>query len=395
MHDIKSQFPIFQNNPGLVYLDNAATTQKPEVVLNVLTDFYTKMNANVHRGLYPLSENATELYELARRKVAKFINADPEEIIFVSGTTDGINSIANSLVKSGMLSSQPKILATELEHHANILPWQGIENAQMHYIPMNENFELDMTAVDNLGQVDVLAISHISNVTGTLLPVKEIIARCSQKYSVVDAAQSIAHMPIDVKDMNCDFLVFSGHKAYGPTGIGVIYAKKEYLENMSPFRVGGGMIREVHRDSATWAELPQRFEAGTPAIAETVSLAAALEFICELDLEQIQAYESEHADYLADGLQSIPGLKLYHPREITQHGGVFSFSIEGIHPHDLAQALGEEKICVRAGHHCTQILHREILKIPASTRVSLAIYNDKTDIDKLIIGLDKAIKIYN
>jgi len=394
MHNIKSKFPIFQNNPGLVYLDNAATTQKPQAVIDVLTDFYTKMNANVHRGLYPLSENATELYELARRKVAKFINAEPEEIIFVSGTTDALNSIATSLAKSGMLSAKPQILLSELEHHANVLPWQAISNSELHYIPMNNNFELDMTAVDNLGHVDVLAINHISNVTGTILPVKDIIARCSQKFSVVDAAQSIAHMSIDVKDMNCDFLVFSGHKVYGPTGIGVIYAKREHLEAMQPFRVGGGMIREVQRQSATWAELPQKFEAGTPAIAEAISLAAALEFICEIGLDQIQIYEQELAAYLADGLNSITGLKLYHPSDIENHGGVFSFSVPEVHPHDLAQTLGEQKICVRAGHHCTQILHREVLKIPASTRASLAIYNDKSDIEQLIAGLEQAIKIY-
>ncbi len=391
---ISEQFPIFANNPGLVYLDNAATTQKPQAVIDIMSDFYSKLYSNVHRGLYPLSESATELYELARAKVAKFINAEPEEIVFTANTTDSLNMIGAMLAKAGLIKPGAHILATDLEHHSNILPWREIPDAKLDFIPLNQNLELDLTAEDSLGKFDILATTYVSNVTGTIVPVKDVIARLSQTYSVVDAAQAVAHMPIDVKDLNCDFLAFSGHKLYGPTGIGVLYVKKELLEKLEPAKVGGGMIREVTRESATWSDSPSKFEAGTPPIAEAVGLAAAIDFVRELGWDKIQQHEQKLTTYLAESLKSVHGLKTYHPHDVENHAGVFAFTVDGVHPHDLSQALGEQKICVRAGHHCTQILHRDVLQIPASTRASIAVYNTEEDIDKLIAGIKAVASVY-
>jgi len=399
--NLRNQFPILKNNPELIYLDSASTSQKPQQVIDSLVDFYSKHNANVHRGLYPLAEKATKLYEDARKTIAEFINAEPEEIIFTGGTTDGINKIAESLKISGMLSEKPKVLLTELEHHSNILPWQRLAK-EMFYIPVQtEAGEFEISTDEHFYPIeepyDVLTLTHISNVTGSITDVQEMVKYSryhnpKPHYIMLDAAQSIIHMPIDVKALDVDFMVFSGHKMYGPTGIGVIYGKKEILKKMEPFHVGGGMIREVKRASASWAPLPEKFEAGTPPIAEAVALAEAVRFIQNLGFEKIQPHENLLRKYLVEKLMQIPGLKLYHPPLTAKAAGVVSFSVDGIHPHDIAQFLGDNNVCVRAGHHCTQILHREILQIPASVRVSLGVYNTEEDIEKFVSFLKESIK---
>lgn len=392
--NIKAQFPIFKNNPGLVYLDSSATSQKPKKVINKLVEYYSKYNANVHRGLYPLSEKSTEMYEDARRTIAKFINADPEEIIFTSGTTDGLNAIAAMLKDSGLINKNPRIILSEIEHHSNILPWQRLNPKSIDYLMLSSDYSLGSSMSDK--QADILSITHASNVTGTILPVEEIVKNAENvRFIILDAAQTVGHIKIDVKKLDVDFLVFSGHKAYGPNGIGVIYARKEILEELEPFRVGGGMIKEVKREKATWAELPEKFEAGTPSIADAIALGEAINFIKDLTYTKIHQHESELREYLYSELTKIPQIQIFHPSLKFEALGIMSFTIQNIHPHDIAHFLGENKIAVRAGHHCTQILHREVLNIPASVRVSLGVYNSKSDVDALIKGIKDCIKYYS
>ncbi len=390
---MKELFPIFQNIKDLVYLDNAATTQKPTVVIDALIDFYTRHNANVHRGLYPLSEDATNMYEDARKSLAEFINADSSEIIFTGGTTDSINQIAEDLIRSKIVKENPSVLLTELEHHSNILPWQRISK-NIKYIEVDSNFELKLNESYRSESFDVVSLALVSNVTGTINDIKKIREMFPKSLIIVDAAQAMAHMKVDVKDLDVDFLVFSGHKMYGPTGIGVIYAKRELLEKMEPLKVGGGMIREVSKESATWAEIPEKFEAGTPPISEAVALAEAAKFISEIGFDKLTSHEDSLRKYLVSKLQEIEGIQIYHPPININAGSVISFSVESVHPHDIAQYLGENNICIRAGHHCTQILHKEILKIPASCRVSFAIYNDTSDIDALIAKLQEVVQMF-
>ena len=395
---IKEQFPIFKNIPNLVYLDNAATTQKPQRVLDAMNEFYTKYNANVHRGLYPISEKATEKYEEARGIIAKFINAEPHEIIFTSGTTDSINSLATSLQRSEMIPTNPNIILSDLEHHSNILPWQSITKEKIPYLKLDDNYQLEVSdelKTDNSKVVDILSLTAVSNVTGTITAYKKIIDEIKPNYSVLDMAQMGGHFKIDVKKINVDFIAFSAHKLYGPTGIGILYGKKRLLEKMEPFRTGGGMIKEVTREYASWADLPEKFEAGTPQIAEAIGFAEAIRFIEEVGMNQIVKHEQYLRSYLLDKLKEIKNLQIFHPTNRTLAAGVVSIGIKGVHPHDLSQYLGESNICLRAGHHCTQILHRDVLKIPASLRISLGIYNSREDIDLLITRLREGIRQYS
>jgi cysteine desulfurase/selenocysteine lyase len=415
----KHLFPIFSNNPELVYLDNAATTQKPLSVINSLVEFYSKHNANVHRGLYPLSDKATEMYEEARKKIAKFINAKPEEIFFTSGTTDGINIIANALQKSQLIPNQPKVILSEIEHHSNILPWQSI-TGEIFYLPVintpakihktGEDPKIDTSKLWGISKnehyfpiespFDILSISHASNVTGSITDIKEIIKlsryhNTSNAITLLDASQSIGHMRIDVKDLDVDFMVFSGHKMYGPTGVGVVYGKQELLEELQPFKVGGGMIESVNRDNATWAELPEKFEAGTPPIADAIALGAAVDFINSIGLESIEKHEQDLRMHLISELQKLDDVQIYHPDISEAALGVVSIYSPLVHSHDLADFIGNRNICLRAGHHCTQILHREVFEIPASLRISVGIYNSKDDIDKMIGVLKEALQYYS
>lgn len=385
---LKNDFPIFETNLGLVYLDNAATTHKPHVVLEALVDFYTHLNANVHRGIYPLSEAATDAYELARRKVAGFIGAEsPAEIVFTGGTTDSLNLLASMLSASDITQQNPIIVTTEAEHHSNILPWQQITD-RLHYLKLDEEYTPTFEDEKLLAEADIVTLSLASNVTGAITDIKTL-RKLTDAIIVVDAAQAIAHLPINVSELGADFVAFGGHKMYGPMGIGVLYGRKHLLEKLQPAKLGGGMINKVERKQSSWAPIPERFEAGTPSVADAVGLAAAIDFILAVGWEQIERHESHLANLLSEGLSEITELKLFHAKNGI---GVFSFTVDGIHPHDLAQELGEAKICIRAGHHCTQILHREVLQIPASARASIGIYNSESDVDKLIQGITSAIE---
>ena len=397
MNNIKDQFPIFKNNPDLIYLDNASTTQKPQRVLDSLVDFYTKYNANVHRGLYPIAEKATDKYEASRKTVAEFIHANPLEIIFTGGTTSGTNAIADSLFKSSLIPENPRVLLSDLEHHSSLLPWQQVPGVQLDYLPVSENFEIDVTKIRDQ-KYDVVSLSHVSNVTGAILPtnvLSKLRLNNPEIIIILDCAQSIAHLPINVKNLGADFIVFSGHKVYAPTGVGVIWGKKELLERMEPFDVGGGMIRTVTREKTEWAPLPEKFEAGTPPIAEAIALAEGLKFIKDLGFDSIEEHEADLREELIKRFSQIDKVKIYHPTLQTHAIGVVSISVDGIHPHDLAQYLGDKNICLRAGHHCTQILHREVFNISATLRISFGVYNSSQDIGKLIEELENAIKLYS
>lgn len=387
----RDQFPIFQKYPGLAYLDNAATTQKPEAVIESVRKFYREQNANVHRGLYPLSEAATDLYEESRASVAGFINAAAQEIIFTGGTTDSLNALAQTLHSIFPDKTKIKVLLTELEHHANIVPWQLFpERYELSYISVKPDYTLNLDEINNTAEFDVVSVTHISNVTGTVNDLRAIRDKFPKTILIVDAAQSFAHQPIDVKELGVDFLAASAHKAYGPTGIGILYGKAEYLNKLPPFRAGGGMIMEVGREKSTFAEIPQKFEAGTPNMAGAAGLGAAIRFISDLGWQEMQAHESRLRRYAIDELSKIDGLQLHHPSQGSEHAGVLSFSLGDVHAHDLSQILGELGVAVRAGHHCTHILHREVLHVPATTRASLAIYNTEEEIDRLVAGIKTA-----
>lgn len=412
----KDDFPIFQNHPELVYLDSAASAHKPQSVIDAMVHFYTEHNSNVHRGLYGLSEEATELYEEARKTIAKFINAEPEEIIFTSGTTDSLNAVADMLVRSKLINEKPRILLSSLEHHSNILPWQRIPGAQMNWLPVpNRPVKISENGVERDGTsfmyttdlaehhfyidgpFDVISLSLTSNVTGANFNQADLIELLEkhgkETFKVIDAAQSVAHEKIDVKEMGVDFLAFSGHKMYGPTGIGVLYIKKELHDKLEPYRVGGGMIETVRKNEVTWAAAPAKFEAGTPPIAQAIGLAAAVKYIESIGWGKIQEHEKELNRYSYTKLKEVENLKLFHPENVDEHGGVFSFVLNGAHAHDVSQILAEQNICVRAGHHCTQILHREVFDVPATVRASIGIYNTKEDIDKLVSALAGVLKM--
>jgi len=398
----KSDFTIFQKFQELVYLDNSATTQKPISVIQSLGNFYNEQNSNVHRGIYKLSELATSMYETGRQTVADFIGAEKDQIIFTSGTTASINLLAEYFFRK-FLPQNSTILLSDLEHHSNILPWQCIlkeKELNLEYIHLDENLYFDLNQIEKAlktRSVSLVSITLMSNVTGYIPPIKRIKELINQ-YSpntllLLDAAQAIAHMKIDVKDLGADFIVFSAHKVYGPTGLGVIWGKSEALQKIDNLFVGGGIVEIVTRDSFTLINHPQKFEAGTPPIAEVIALAKAIEYVNSIGIEKIQEMESNLAQLLHNRLQEIPNIELIVKEFNSKvHGPIISFTHKGIHPHDIAQKLDYKDIAVRAGHHCTQILHREVLNIPSSVRISLGIYNDEEDINKLIEAL-KSVSI--
>lgn len=401
----KSDFPIFKEYPDLVYLDSGATSQKPQIVIDAIVDFYTKTNANVHRGIYDLSEKATEQYEEARHIIATFLGAEPHEVIFTSGTTDSQNKLASSIdslfpedIANGV------ILISEMEHHSNLVPWQQLAkslNLRLEYIKVDDDYQLDIEDLTSKlisNKILVCAITHVSNSLGTINPINQISNLIKEKSPttlfVVDGAQAVAHMPVNVSKLGVDFYSLSGHKMLGPTGIGVLYGRKELLEGLRPAATGGGMIRTVNKDHSDWAPVPERFEAGTPNIAGAVALGQACKYIESIGRKKIEDYENELTEYCLQSLGSIKGVTLYGPKALPR-ASVFSFSITGIHPHDIAHILNEENIAVRAGHHCNQILMKEVLCVTATTRVSLSIYNSKSDVDKLASGIEKVIEVFN
>lgn len=399
--EIQRDFPILQekvNGKRLIYLDNTATTQKPNVVIDAMNEYYKKENANVHRGVYLLAQRATEAYERAHEIVARFINASFEEVIFTKGTTESINLLAYSLAHT--LQKGDEIVLSEMEHHSNIVPWQQVakrKGAKIRYIPLTKDFRLDMEKAKELitEKTKIVSVTHLSNVLGTINPVKELakFAHNVGALMIVDAAQSVPHFPVDVKDLDCDFLCFSGHKMLGPTGIGVLYGKKEHLETMEPFLFGGDMISEVTYEDATWNDLPWKFEAGTPNIAEAVGLAKAIEYLQSIGMENIQAHDIYLTNYALEQLGKIRGVTIIGPKDKENRGAIISFTIENIHPHDLAEILNRHGIAVRGGHHCAMPLHQK-LGLTGTTRASFYVYNTKEDIDALVPAIREAQEIF-
>lgn len=399
---IKKDFPILQrkvSGKDLIYLDNAATSQKPSAVLEAISTYYKKHNSNVHRGIHTLSEEATELYEEARSKVAKFIGAQkPEEIVFTKGTTESLNRI-NYEWGVENLKEGDVILTTESEHHSNLIPWQilsEITGAQLKFVDLDDNGELSMDDFKSKlsDQVKLVAISHASNVLGTVFPIKEVckLAKQAGALVVVDGAQAIPHIPVNVTSLGCDFYAFSSHKMLGPMGIGVLWAKKELMEAMEPYEYGGGMILSVTKDKAEWAEIPDKFEAGTPNVAGAIGLGAAIDYLENIGMDKVRDHETNLNEYALDKLQNVDGLKILGPLKAKKRTGLISFVIDGMHPHDIASVINTEGVAVRSGHHCAMPLHK-LYNIPASTRASFYIYNDQQDIDLLIKGIEKARKI--
>ncbi|HFI0452513.1 TPA: cysteine desulfurase [Streptococcus suis] len=399
---IRKDFSILDqvvNDEPLVYLDNAATTQKPQQVLDVLADYYQKDNANVHRGVHTLSERATARYEAARQKVADFIQAkSSKEILFTRGTTTSLNWVAQ--FAKDILQPDQEVIISVQEHHSNIIPWQQAcqqTGAKLRYVTLKDG-ELDMDHLRSLlsSKTKFVSLAHVSNVLGSVAPIGEIAELVHQvgAYLVVDGAQSVPHMAVKVQELDVDFYAFSGHKMLGPTGIGILYGKEELLNRMSPVEFGGEMIDFVYEQSATWKELPWKFEAGTPNIAGAIGLGAAIDYLTEIGMDAIQAHEAELVDYVFPKLQAIPGLTIYGNQDLSKRTGVIAFNLDDLHPHDVATALDYEGVAVRAGHHCAQPLLR-YLQVPATVRASFYIYNTKADCDKLVEAIIKTKEFFN
>ena len=397
---IRKDFPFLEAENGenpLVYFDNASTTQKPIQVLNKLDQFYRKSNANVHRGVYRLSQRATDAYENARKKIAGFINAkDDRSIIFTRGTTESINLIAYAWAQQ-QLKPGDEILVTEMEHHSNLVPWQITAErtgAVLKYIPLNDDLELDLEKPEKYftPKTKVFALIHKSNTLGKLNPVQKLIrhAKTVGAITVVDGAQSVPHTTVDVEQLGCDFFAFSGHKMLGPTGVGILFGKPELLESMEPFQSGGEMIEKVAMTHSTWNDIPWKFEAGTPNIAQAVGLGKAIDFLQNISMKKDEEHIGELTEYGMKKLNEINGVRIYNKKNI--HGGIISFNVDGVHPHDLAQFLDQDNIAIRTGHHCTQPIMKK-LGVSGTARISFYIYNTKEEIDKLC-GCMKSILNY-
>ncbi|MHB8620351.1 MAG: cysteine desulfurase, partial [Chloroflexota bacterium] len=400
---VRQDFPILQrevHGKRLVYLDSAATSQKPESVIRTLDHYYRTYNANVHRGVYSISEEATERYEGARDKVQRFIGAGQREsIIFTRGTTESINLVAYSWGRANV-GPGDEIVLTELEHHSNLVPWQILaaeKGAVLKHIPLLADGGLDMDEARRLitDRAKLVAASQMSNVLGTINPVAELaeLAHAVGAVILVDGAQSVPHMPVDVRDLDCDFLAFSGHKMLGPTGSGVLYGKAALLDAMPPFMGGGDMIRKVWLDRATYNELPWKFEAGTPSVAEAIGLGAAVEYLEEVGMDAVRRHEKSLTAYALDKLAAMPDVEVHGPRSVDVRGGAISFCLGDIHPHDLATNLVQEGVCIRAGHHCCHPLMRK-LGVSATARASFYIYNDQQDVDDFVRSLDIARQVF-
>lgn len=397
--EVRRQFPILDqevNGHPLVYLDSAATSQKPLRVIEAVNQYYREYNSNVHRGVHTLGTKATDHYEGAREKVRKFIGAEStEEIIFTKGTTAGLNLVARSF-GDAQVQEGDEIVITYMEHHSNLIPWQQLakrKGAVLKYVPMQKNGTLRLEDVEKTvtERTKIVAAALVSNVLGTINPVKEMakIAHSRGAYMVVDAAQGAPHMKVDVRDLDCDFLAFSGHKMCGPTGIGVLYGKKALLEEMEPLEYGGEMIDFVGLYDSTWKELPWKFEGGTPIIAGAIGLGEAIDFLEEIGLDEITAHEQDLSAYCLAQLSELEGITVYGPESADERAGLVTFNLENVHPHDAATILDAEGIAIRAGHHCAQPLMKW-LDVTATARASFYLYNTKEDIDKLVAGIVKA-----
>ena len=403
--DLRKDFPVLnrrvRDDKKLVYFDNAATTQKPNQVIDAITDYYQNHNSNIHRAVHALAEESTEAFENTRDIVAKFLNIeDSREIIFVRGTTEGINLVSYAWGRDNV-NEGDIIVTTEYEHHSNIVPWQLLtqeKKAQLKYIDIDDNGELMLDQLDDYlstGKVKLVTFSHMSNVLGTISPVKEIVSKCKNAgvKVLIDGAQSVPHMKINLNEIDCDFYVFSGHKMLGPTGVGVLWAKTEILEKMSPFLGGGDMIREVHKYETTWNDLPYKFEAGTPNIADVIGFAEAIKYLEKIGMENIRNHELELTKYALEEMKKIPGITLYGTKEPEKRGGVISFNFNSVHPHDVGTLIDKEGVAIRSGHHCAQVL-MEKLSVAATNRASFYIYNTKEEVDVLIASLQNVAKVF-
>ena len=397
--DFKEDFPIFKNR-DIAYLDSGATAQKPQVVIDAINNFYDKFNANPHRGAYTLSVEATAVYEDTRAKIAKFINArHPEEIIFSKNASESLNLLAYSYGLDNLKNGDDVVISI-MEHHSNLVPWQFATQktgSKLKYMYINDKFELSKDEIESkiTDNTKIDGITHVSNVLGTINNVKEIIKYAHKKGAIVivDASQSIPHMKIDVQDLDADFLVFSGHKMFAPLGIGVLYGKRELLNKMNPFLMGGDMIEYVYEQKTTFAPLPNKFEAGTQNVEGVVGLGAAIDYINSIGYEKIQEHDREIVDYARERLSKLDYLDLYMTPNAENHSAVISFNIKGVHPHDVASILDSENVCVRSGNHCAQPLMR-FLGIDSTCRASFYVYNTKEDVDRLVAGIEKAYKMF-
>jgi cysteine desulfurase / selenocysteine lyase len=398
---VRVDFPILNqkvNDRPLVYLDSAATSQKPQVVIDALSDYYQRYNSNVHRGVHTLSGLATDAYEAARQKVAKFVNAaDEREIIYTRNATEAINLVAYSW-GLGNLQTGDEVILTKMEHHSNLVPWQLVAQktgAVLRFVELSADEEFDLEQYKSLlsTKTKLVSVVHVSNTLGSVTPVKEVIALAHAQGAkvLIDACQSAPHMPLDVQDMNCDWLVASGHKMCAPTGIGFLYGKLEVMRSMQPFLGGGEMIADVFFDHSTYADLPHKFEAGTPSIGEAIALGAAIDYLTNIGMAEIHAYEQELSVYLYQQLAKIPQIRTYGPK--SHRAALAAFTAGEVHPHDLSTMLDQSGIAIRAGHHCTQPLHRE-LKAQSTARASLYFYNTKAEIDQFIVALNESIDFF-
>ena len=403
--NIRKDFPILtrkvRDNKSLVYLDNASTTQKPNQVIDAITDYYRNHNANIHRAVYALAEESTEAYENARDKIANFVNVkNRQELIFVRGTTEAINLVAYAWGRPH-INEGDIIVTTEYEHHSNIVPWQLLtqeKHAKLEYIGMDDDGQLILDDLDKYlatGKVKLVTFSLMSNVLGTITDAEKIIAKCKAAGvpTLIDGAQAVPHMKVDLDTLGCDFFAFSGHKMLGPTGIGVLWVRKSVLQTMNPFHGGGDMIREVHKYETTWNDLPYKFEAGTPNIADVIGFGAAIDYLTKIGMDNVRQHEIELTKYAIDEFSKVPGLQIYGTKDITKRGGVISFNFADVHPHDVAQIIDGEGIALRSGHHCAQVL-MERLNVAATSRASFYIYNTKDDVDALINSLNIVAKVF-
>jgi cysteine desulfurase/selenocysteine lyase len=393
---VKADFPIFARKFGgreLIYLDSGATSQKPQAVIDAQAEHLRAHNANVHRGVYTLAQEADAAYDQARRRVAAFVGGEPKTTIFTKNVTEAINLIAYSWGRANV-GPGDAVLITQMEHHANLVPWQVLcreRGAQLRYLEVDERGELSLDALDSelaRGDVKLVAFAHISNVLGTINPVSEMAARvrAAGAVSVIDGAQAVPQMPVDLGVIDADFYAWTGHKALGPTGVGVLHGRAELLDEMEPFLTGGDMIASVDFQSVSWNELPYKFEAGTPPIAEAVGLGAAVDYLAALGMERVREHERALTAYMLERLAEVPGLRVVGPPEAERRGGLASFTVEGIHPHDVAELVDRGGVCIRAGHHCAQPLMR-CLGVGSTARASLGVYNEAADIDALIDAL--------
>ena len=396
--DVRADFPLLGR--GFAYLDSAATSQKPEPVIAALDSYYRRSNANIHRGVYALAQEATDLFEGARERIAAFVGGEAPATIFTRNATEAINLVAYAWGAENVREGD-EVLLTHMEHHSNIVPWQLLcrrQGATLRYLHVSEDGRLSLDELDEVlagGRVKMVATAHVSNVLGTINPVAEIAARAraAGAASLIDGSQAVPQMPVNVSEIGADFYVWTGHKALGPTGIGVLHGRREVLEAMPPFLGGGDMIATVGFDSSTYNELPWKFEAGTSAIAEGVGLGAAIDYLSGLGMDAVRAHERDLTAYTLERLAEIDILRTFGPSDLDHRGGVVSFEVQGIHPHDIAELCDREGVCVRAGHHCAQPLMRE-MGVPATARASFHVYNSREDVDRLVDALQKARKVF-